>query len=93
MGNWKRLNTRGKPVSEGVIGVLGNRWRLPAWVPVAISTSIILSCKVLSINLEPLQRPMFWLMLRNRMTGWNSFNFRECGGIPDNVNELRNSGG
>lgn len=73
--------------------ILGRNTEFPVCRPVTILAWIIFLPKWIMDSLVPFSSPSIGLILRKRTIGAFVFKYSLCGGVPENVNELRHSVG
>lgn len=91
IGNWHLRSVKECFESVGDKIILGRIIFLPTCVPVTISFTINLFSNRVTINLVPLHRPFFWLMLRSSIIGTPTFKGNLCFGSPDNSRKFKYS--
>ena len=92
MGNWILCKVNGRAASDGANLILGSNTLSPAFAPVKISASKTRSWSLWIINLVPLQRPLRMSRFRSNIMMAPTFKDSLCGGMPEGVKLLRNSG-
>ena len=94
-GNCCLFSVKGNSVSDGAIVILGINTQFPLFIPLAISASITFTPSFNIMSQVPFLSPFPGPALRflKRITGAPTLSVIECGGIPESVNELRNSVG
>ena len=93
IGNWILTISIGKLLSDGIKESFESKCLSPFRFPVLISTSIkCVPNRVIFIRV-PLHKPYLGLMFLNKITGWNNFSCRRCGGTQLRFTVAKNSGG